>query len=150
MHSMDGLRFVETRTDEHGLRSLLGLASDRSAAKMSFLLKWLGLASEATNEISVRPARAFSVSLEYEAAFYHCVRGLEDVLGARVRELDAGRGTIDASFGLMFSERIACLLRPAEVGTTHVIIESRRIAGAQLPKGTPVLDRLELWMREGR
>ncbi|GAC1655700.1 MAG: hypothetical protein NVS9B12_06920 [Vulcanimicrobiaceae bacterium] len=117
---------------------------------MKFLLKWLGLSVEKTPGISVRPTRTFPVALGLAACFGRCVEGLEDVLGAQVRELDEQRGIVEASFGLMFSERIACSMRPIDETNTEVSLESRRIAASSLPKDSAVLDRLELWMREGR
>lgn len=117
---------------------------------MSFLLKWLGFFKDRPAGISVRPSRTFTIHLEYDAAFERCVRGLEDVLGAHVRERDRDSGNIEATFGLMFSERVACSLRRDGGNTTQVTLESRRIAGSELPKRSAVLDRLESWMREGR
>ncbi|MDQ6931207.1 MAG: hypothetical protein M3126_11160 [Candidatus Eremiobacteraeota bacterium] len=117
---------------------------------MSFILKWLGFLKEKPAGISVRPSRTFDIDLAYDAAVERCVRGLEDVLGAQVRELDRERGTVEASFGLMFSERVACSLQRAGADATQVTLESRRIAGSELPKNSAVLDRLERWMREGR
>ena len=116
---------------------------------MSFMMKWLGLSIDKSAGISVRPARTIEVELDFEAAVERCVRGLEDVLGAQIREIDRATGEIEATFGLMFSERIACTLRRQDEGHTQVTIESRRIAGAQLPKSLPVLDRFEAWVRDG-
>ena len=117
---------------------------------MSFLMKWLGLSIDRSRGISVRPARTFEIDLPYNQAFERCGYGLQEIVGAQVRESDPQRGTIEATFGLMFSERLACSLQRIEDNRTQVSIESRRIAGTELPKDSTVLDRLEIWMREGR
>ncbi|MDP9024835.1 MAG: hypothetical protein M3N13_05660 [Candidatus Eremiobacteraeota bacterium] len=117
---------------------------------MSFLLRWLGIGQERPANISVRPSRTLMVGVPYDAAFDRCVYGLQQVVGAQVRAMDRETGTIEATFGLMFSERIACDLRRIDSATTEVAIESRRIAGAELPKDSAVLDRLSQWIAEER
>lgn len=110
---------------------------------MSFLLKWLGLTTERPAGIAVRPVRAFEVPFGFDAAYGRCVNALEQTVGANLREADAQRGYIEATFGLMFSERIACSLDPLGADRTRVTLESRRIAGSEVPKGSIVLERLE-------
>ena len=117
---------------------------------MSFLMKWLGLSIDRSRGISVRPARTFEVDLAYDQAFERAVYGMQEIVGAQVRESDLQRGTVEATFGLMFSERLACSLLRIDDDRTQVSLESRRIAGTELPKDSTVLDRLEVWMREGR
>ncbi|GAC1390530.1 MAG: hypothetical protein NVSMB31_07610 [Vulcanimicrobiaceae bacterium] len=117
---------------------------------MNFIAKWLGLGVENSGGIAVRPSRTMEIGLSYDAAFARCLQGLAEVVGANVREADSQRGTIDATFGLTFSERLACSIARIDETRTRVTIESRRIAGTSLPKDSAVLDRLELWVREGR
>ncbi|MFN2528683.1 MAG: hypothetical protein ABR584_08190 [Candidatus Baltobacteraceae bacterium] len=113
---------------------------------MSFILRWLGIVSERPSGISVRPSRTVALGVSYDDAFERCIRGLEDVVGAQIRDMDREHGTIDATFGLMFSERIACIVQRIDERTTQVTLESRRIAGAELPKDSAVLDRLQEWI----
>ncbi len=115
---------------------------------MSFLLRWLGIGRERSTSISVRPSRTLTIAVSYEGAFERCVRGLQDVVGAQIRTMDEQTGTIEATFGLMFSERIACTIERIDAGTTQVTIESRRIAGAELPRDSAVLDRLSEWVAQ--
>ncbi|MDP9018172.1 MAG: hypothetical protein M3N19_07615 [Candidatus Eremiobacteraeota bacterium] len=117
---------------------------------MSFIAKWLGLSVDTQSGIAVRPARSIEIDLSYDAAFARCLQGLNDIVGAQVRDADLASGTIDATFGLMFSERLACSVTRIDATKTHVLLESRRIAGTSLPKDSAVLDRLEVWVREGR
>lgn len=113
---------------------------------MSFILRWLGFTSERPSGISVRPWRTLTLQVSYDDAFQRCIRGLQDVVGAQIREMDRECGTIEATFGLMFSERITCTVERLDDGATQVTIESRRIAGSELPKGSAVLDRLQEWI----
>lgn len=117
---------------------------------MSFLLKWLGLTIEKPAGVAVRPSRTLELALPYGMVFERCVRGLEEALGAQVGVADPQTGCIEASFGLIFSERLACCVRRIDDQTTSVTIESRRIAGSPPTKELPVLDRWEKWVREGR
>jgi hypothetical protein len=117
---------------------------------MSFILRWLGLTIERPTGISVRPSRTVEVELPYEAAYARCLSGLRDVAGANISSESAAGGTIEGTFGLINSERIACTVRRVDANRSEVTIESRRFAGAGLPKDSAVLERLELWIREGR
>lgn len=117
---------------------------------MSFILRWLGLTIERPTGIAVRPSRTIEVALPYEAAYDRCLQGLRDVAGANIAAADPAGGTIDASFGLINSERIACTVRRIDADRSQVTIESRRFAGTGLAKDSAVLDRLEVWIRDGR
>ena len=117
---------------------------------MSFLLRWLGLTIDRPEGLSVRPARTLEVTLPFEAAFERCMSGLRDAVGANIAAYDREAGTIEASFGLINSERIACLVRGGGDTTSLVTIESRRIAGAGLSNSSAVLERLSEWIRDGR
>ncbi|MDQ2680766.1 MAG: hypothetical protein M3Y21_07075 [Candidatus Eremiobacteraeota bacterium] len=115
---------------------------------MSFLLKWLGIGVDRTANIGLRPSRTLELAAPIDRVFERCIDGLENVLGAIVRERDPQAGTIDASFGLMFSERIFCGLDTIDETHTRVRIESRRNAQAELPKGTQAIDRLAQFLME--
>ena len=117
---------------------------------MSFLLRWLGLTIEKPAGLTVRPARTVDVVLPYDEAFDRCVRGLEVAAGANVTLADRAGGTIEAAFGLINSERIGCTLKRIDDAHTAVTMESRRFAGTGLSQASPVLDRLEVWLKDGR
>ncbi len=123
-------------------------ASHECCTELSFLLKWLGLSIDRSANIGLRPSRTLEVGLPFEAAFERCIDGLENVLGAIVRDRDSSAGTIDASFGLMFSERIFCGLDAIDENRTRIRIESRRNAQVELPKGSEAVDRLTQFLME--
>lgn len=116
---------------------------------MSFLLKWLGLRVEKPAALSVRPSRAFVLDDHADAVFERAMAGLDRAVGAQVQSADRERGVIEASFGLMFSERIAIFIRTIDAERTEVVLESRRIAGATLPQRMDVLERLEQFIKTG-
>lgn len=96
----------------------------------------------------MRPSRALTIAVPFDAAFERCLRGLQEIVGAQIRATDKQTGTIEATFGLMFSERLACSVHGIDEHSSHVTIESRRIAGADIPKSSAVLDRLAEWVAE--
>jgi len=108
---------------------------------VSFLLKWLGF-ERAPQAFDVRPSRTIVLELSAEAAFDVVLRALDAAVGAQIESADRERGTIDATFGLIFSERIACSLRSLAPGSTEVVLESRRRAAARPTTDRDVLDRL--------
>jgi len=116
---------------------------------VEFLRKWLGLTIERPAQVAVRPSRVLELELPFVAAFARARQGLEHVLGAHVTNGSAGAGELEATFGLTFSERLACRLQSIDESHTRVTIESRRFAGG-LSYSPTVLDRFERWMREGR
>lgn len=96
---------------------------------MSFLRKWLRL--ERTERISLHPAKTLELAMPYDTAFDRCVAGIEGQLGGVVRTADRARGRIEATFGLMFSERLTCTLERIDERRTRAIVESRTGAQAQ-------------------
>lgn len=99
---------------------------------MKFLRDWLrverpaGVATHASQTIELRQP--------YEQAYQACIRGIEDILGGAVRDADETRGSIEATFGLVNSERLTCTLQRITEQSTRIIIESRRGASAQPAK----------------
>lgn len=65
------------------------------------------------------------VDLSTQDAFARCKSGIENVLGGVVTGERAGEW-IEASFGLIDSERLACSFAAADSGRTRVTIETRR------------------------
>ncbi|HEY8298066.1 MAG TPA: hypothetical protein VIG32_08610 [Candidatus Baltobacteraceae bacterium] len=107
---------------------------------MSFILKWLRI--EKPSGASLRPSRVVEVPRAYDAAFDRCVDGIERVLGGVVRESDRAAGTVEATFGLTFSERLTCSLDPLDAQRTRARIESRRGAQPQARVRSDYVDRL--------
>ncbi|HEY8312650.1 MAG TPA: hypothetical protein VIG51_00630, partial [Candidatus Baltobacteraceae bacterium] len=96
---------------------------------MSFLLKWLRI--DKPQGAGLRPSRSVEVALPFDAAFDRCTDGIERVLGGVVRESDRAAGTIEATFGLAFSERLTCTFESLDAQLTRARIESRRGAQAE-------------------
>ncbi|MDQ6933070.1 MAG: hypothetical protein M3160_07820 [Candidatus Eremiobacteraeota bacterium] len=99
---------------------------------VKFLLAWLR-PSQRRASIAVRPSRTLELPIAYDVTFERCKRAVVELLGAVVREDDRSGGYIESSAGLMFSERICFLLKAIDPERTRVTVESRRIAGSQLP-----------------
>jgi hypothetical protein len=91
---------------------------------MSFFFKWLR--PERPTGVSLHPVRKLELAEPFESVFARSIEGIERILGGIVRESDAQRGTIDATFGLVNSERLSVTLERMENDRTRAIVESRR------------------------
>lgn len=91
---------------------------------MKFLRNWLRV--ERPAGVATHASQTIEIDCACTDAFRRCVRGIEDVLGGAVREADQQRGTIEATFGLIDSERLTCKLAAIDDRRTRVTIESRR------------------------
>ena len=107
---------------------------------MQFLRRWLKI--DRPQSAAIRPHRKLELPQPYERAFDLAVEGIERVLGGVVREADRGRGYIEATFGLTFSERLTCELQRVDETTTRVDIESRRGVQAQARYDSDYVDAL--------
>lgn len=96
---------------------------------MSFFFKWLR--PERPAGVALHPTRTVNLDEPAAAAFDRCVAGIESVLGGVVRESDRQRGTIDATFGLVNSERISVTVEAIDESHARAIIESRRVLTAE-------------------
>jgi hypothetical protein len=101
---------------------------------MKFLREWLRV--QRPPGVALHPSQTVELASPLDAVFALCVRGIEDVLGGVVREGDAERGRVEATFGLVDSERLTCTLEPLEAQHTRVIIESRRGASVEPAKSS--------------
>lgn len=111
---------------------------------MNFLFKWLR--AERTERIALHPARALELSVPFDEAFHRCKEGIEAILGGVVREHDPTLGTIEATFGLAFSERLTCSLERLDDRRTRVRVASRRGAVGQPRSQSDYVDRLAGWL----
>lgn len=103
------------------------------------LIRWLGL--ERTT-MRLRPSRTLLLDVPYDAAFDRACDGIANVLGGTVRERDRAGGYVEASFGLTFSERIACTFQRIDDARTRVTIEARRQLQTRAPETSPYVDAL--------
>lgn len=113
---------------------------------MKFLRDWLrvdrpsGIATHASQTVELRCAPA--------EAFRACVRGIEDVLGGMVRESNEPRGSIEASFGLINSERLTCSVSAIDENNSRVLIESRRGPSAEPAKPSQYVRTLAEYLQK--
>ncbi|MHB1550626.1 MAG: hypothetical protein ACYDG0_00045 [Vulcanimicrobiaceae bacterium] len=115
---------------------------------MSFLLKWLRI--EKSRHVSLHPHRALEFDEPPEALFDRTLEGIDRVLGGVVRESDRARGTIEATFGLTFSERLTCSFEATGEGRTRVRIAGRRGALPQATERSDYVERLAEFLERGR
>ena len=114
---------------------------------VSFLRKWLGF-DRKREPFIVRPARTLQLALPFDSAFARVLEALDSAVGAQVRDANRERGTIDATFGLTFSERIACSLRRIDADHTEVTIESRQPATSHPTGDFTVLNALVNYLQK--
>ncbi len=114
---------------------------------MRFLRNWLRV----DRPPGVAPSAAQTIELQqpYAQAFEGCVRGVEDVLGGSVRESDTQSGRIEATFGLIDSERLSCTLLALDPNRTRISIESRRGASAEPAKPSQYVRALAEFLQTG-
>jgi hypothetical protein len=110
-----------------------------------FLFKWLRV--ERPPGVALHPTRTIELDVPPSAAFERSVLGIENTLGGVVRDSDRDRGTIEATFGLIDSERLSVAIEPLERNRSRVVIESRRGAMAQQPSGSQYVDALADYLR---
>lgn len=92
---------------------------------------------EPRKSVALHPSRSVELDLPKDAAFARCKRGIEDVLGGEIRDERAGEW-IEAPFGLIDSERLACTLTTIDPSHTRVTIETRRGARPEAPPSSYV------------
>ncbi|MBV8434845.1 MAG: hypothetical protein JO029_11255 [Candidatus Eremiobacteraeota bacterium] len=108
---------------------------------MSFILKWLGF-EKPSAAIGLRPHRDVELPVDYDAAYARVLSGIELVLGANVSLDDRRGGTVEATFGLVNSERIRCTLTRVDPTCTHVRVEAFFPAGAAVPARSRAVEAL--------
>jgi hypothetical protein len=96
---------------------------------MKFLRDWLRV--ERPSGVALHASQTIELDRPRDDVFELCTRGIEDVLGGAIRSRDEERGIIEATFGLIDSERMSCTLEPLGQQRTRLIIESRRGARPQ-------------------
>ena len=99
---------------------------------MKFLRDWLRI--ERPSAIAPAASQRVEIDLPFDEVWRKCIVGIEDVLGGAIREADERRGTIEATFGLVNSERLTCSLIGRSETVIEVLIQSRRGASAEPAK----------------
>lgn len=114
---------------------------------MKFLRDWLRI--ERPAGVAPTASQRLEIDLSFSDAWRKCVAGIEDVLGGAVREADERQGTIEATFGLVNSERLTCSLKERSETVTEVLIQSRRGASAQPAKPSEYVRALAQFLQTG-
>jgi hypothetical protein len=112
---------------------------------VSFFFKWLR--PERPAGVALHPSRTVEVDMPYEVAFDRCIEGIEQALGGIVRERNPQRGTIEATFGLVNSERMSVSLERMNDGRTRAIVESRRGLSMEPARGSQYVDALARFLQ---
>ena len=101
---------------------------------VSFIWKWLR--PQRPSGVALHPSQMIELDLPRDAAYERCLEGIDRVLGGSVRETDQVRGRIEATFGLIGSERLSCIVESLDPIRSRVTIESRRAVIAETPRTT--------------
>jgi hypothetical protein len=107
---------------------------------VSFFFKWLRV--ERPAGVALHPHKTIEIEKPYATAFTACLQGVERVLGGIVREANEARGTIEATFGLIDSERLTVTLQRIDDERTRVTIESRRTLSEKPSTSSDYVDTL--------
>lgn len=107
---------------------------------MQFLRRWLKI--DRPQSAAISPHCKLELLESYDRVFDRAVEGIERTLGGVVRDADRERGTIEATFGLTFSERLTVEVERVEPNLTRVRIESRRGVQAQARYTSDYVDAL--------
>lgn len=115
---------------------------------MSFLWKWLR--PERPSGVALHPSQTIELDVPFDAAFQLCIRGIESVLGGVVRESDPQRGRIDATFGLVNSERLTVIVERIDESRSRAIVESRRGLSMEPARSSQYVSALADFLRNAK
>lgn len=107
---------------------------------MKFLRNWLRV--DRPSSAALHPTRTVVVEAPTAAVYDACVFAIEHTLGGHVYEQNAAGGRIDATFGLVNSERLTVTLADVEETKTRVTVESRRGALSEQRASSDYVDAL--------
>lgn len=107
---------------------------------MRFLRNWLRI--ERPPGVALHPTRTVLMQVPTGEAFARAVDGIERLLGGVVRERNPLQGTLEATFGLLNSERITVTIKPNTPESSRVLIESRRGVSGEAPRASQYVDAL--------
>lgn len=107
---------------------------------MRFLLRWLRI--ERPPGVALHPIRIVQLQAGPEQAYGRCAAIVEQTLGGHITAHDAP-SLLEASFGLVNSERISLSIEARADGGSTVRLQSRRLAGAQQTQESAYLSRFE-------
>jgi len=97
--------------------------------------------------VALHPSQTLEIDRPYEIVLEQCIRGINGVLGGVVRFRDDAAGVIEATFGLVDSERLSVSLTRLRDGRTRVVIESRRGARPEPTTSSPYVRALAEYLQ---
>lgn len=107
---------------------------------MKFFRNWLRV--DRPSSAALHPTRTLVIEAPASAVYAACISAIEHTLGGHVYEQNAAAGRIDATFGLVNSERLSVTLAALEEEKTRVTVESRRGALSQQRASSDYVDAL--------
>lgn len=114
---------------------------------MRFLLKWLRV--ERPPGVALHPRRTVDLDITALQAFDRARQGIEFTLGGIVRESSREGGIIEATFGLVNSERMTVHVEATETAKSRVVIETRRGVSGQPAPRSDYVDALARYLQTG-
>jgi len=111
---------------------------------VQFLKRWLHI--DRPDSAAIRPTRRIVVEKPYDETFDRSVTGIENILGGVVRDADRAVGSIEATFGLTFGERLSVSLEREDEARTAVRITSRRGVQAQARQHSDYVEALATYL----
>ena len=112
---------------------------------MKFLREWLRI--ERPAGVGLHASQSVDLEGAYGEVFARTLRGIEEVLGGVVRSSDERAGLVEATFGLVDSERLTCSISRIDAARTRVRIESRRGARAEPAQPSPYVRALARFLQ---
>ncbi|HZZ65411.1 MAG TPA: hypothetical protein VFE17_07935 [Candidatus Baltobacteraceae bacterium] len=112
---------------------------------MRFLKRWLRI--DRPPGVALHPTRTLELDVPAQVAFQRSIEGIQNTLGGIIREKDEQSGTIEATFGLINSERITVSVVPAGDHSSRVVIESRRGVSGEPPPTSQYVDALAEYLQ---
>lgn len=107
---------------------------------MKFLRNWLSL--ERPAGVALHASRKIEIAAPFDRVYDRCLGGIEQILGGHVSSADRAAGVIEATFGLINSERLTIRLEKTAGENTAATIESRRGAVSSAPASSSYVDAL--------
>jgi len=108
---------------------------------LKLIARWLGL-NRRVPRVGLHPRRDVELEESYDEAYARVLTAVETVLGANVALADRTGGRIEARFGLVNNERVACTLERIGETKTRVRVEAYFPAGADVPERSRAVDAL--------
>lgn len=98
--------------------------------------------------VALHPTRTIELDVPAQLVFQRSIEGVEITLGGIIREKNEQSRTIEATFGLINSERITVSVFPTGADSSRVVIESRRGVSGEPPRTSQYVDALADYLQK--